>query len=131
MQKKQNYPRYSDFIDEISRKLLPAPIIMLGPRMYPVDPFIKDLSEDTLAILGLASGSSLNSQGEIQRGMIAELLSMEFSGVALDEALSGIPVSLETDIIRYLATENKHIIYISHRENPSIDSMADIALRLT
>ena len=60
--------------------------------------------------------------------MIAELLSMEFSGVALDEALSGIPVSLETDIIRYLATENKHIIYISHRENPSIDSMADIAL---
>jgi ABC-type multidrug transport system ATPase subunit len=101
--------------------------IYIGPRFTPNLYHNYDKEPKWLLdILDLNLNKNNLSQGEMQRFVLIEALSHNPGLLILDEALSGVSIDLEYEILKILKKQYSiNLIYITHRESPAFKEIFD------
>lgn len=117
----------SDLIAKLINYDVKLTAIYIGPRFSPnLHHNYKTSPEWILDILDLNLNKDTLSQGETQRLVLIEALSHNPDYLILDEALSGVSIDHELEILQRLKLHSKlDLLYITHRNNKSIDEMFD------
>lgn len=91
-----------------------------------------NMDATTSSLLGVVKYSPNLSQGEVQRFILMEALNLKPNLIILDEALTGLPEAHELKILKKLKIlfPDLHLLYISHRNSKSIETLFERKMEL-